>query len=179
MANTSVQTIKRFLRSFAEQPPAASRIIRAKFNPVEHVSSAEMPDRDFPYILTTGRVLAQYQSGTQTRRIADLNAIEPEPFVEVHLETARGLQIRDGDMVVLTTQRGRIIVKARLSRDIRFDTLFVPFHWAAAGSANSLTNAAIDPVSKIPEFKVCAVRLERASTPIPACGEPSERRYLN
>jgi len=152
---------------------------RAKFNPVEHVSSAEMPDRDFPYILTTGRVLAQYQSGTQTRRIADLNAIEPEPFVEVHLETARGLQIRDGDMVVLTTQRGRIIVKARLSRDIRFDTLFVPFHWAAAGSANSLTNAAIDPVSKIPEFKVCAVRLERASTLIPACGEPSERRYLN
>jgi assimilatory nitrate reductase catalytic subunit len=82
-------------------------------------------------------------------------------------------------MVVLTTQRGRIIVKERLSRDIRFDTLFVPFHWAAEGSANSLTNAAIDPVSKIPEFKVCAVRLERASTLIPACGEPSERRYLN
>jgi assimilatory nitrate reductase catalytic subunit len=152
---------------------------RAKFHPVEHVASAEMPDRDFPYILTTGRVLAQYQSGTQTRRIADLNAIEPEPFVEVHPETARGLQIGDGDLVVLTTQRGHIIVKARLSRDIRLDTLFVPFHWAAAGSANALTNAAIDPVSKIPEFKVCAVRLERASTLIPAGGAPSERGYLN
>jgi assimilatory nitrate reductase catalytic subunit len=152
---------------------------RAKFHPVEHLPSAETTDQNFPYILTTGRVLAQYQSGTQTRRVPDLNAIEPDPFVEIHPETARGFQIGDGDLVLLTTLRGRIIVKARMSRDIRFDTLFVPFHWGAAGSANSLTNAAIDPVSKIPEFKVCAVRLEKAPEPALARGEPSEKRYLN
>ena len=139
-----------------------------------------MPSQDFPYYLTTGRVLAQYQSGTQTRRIPDLNAAEPEPFVEIHPEMARGLQINDGDLVVLTTLRGRIVVKARMSRDIRFDTLFVPFHWGVAGRANSLTNAALDPISKIPEFKVCAVRLEKASGLTVAQGELSEKTsFLN
>jgi assimilatory nitrate reductase catalytic subunit len=135
---------------------------RARFHAVDHRASDEMPDQDFPYFLTTGRVLAQYQSGTQTRRIAELNAAEPEPFVEINPNTARGLKIADGDLTVLTTRRGRIVVKARFSRDIRLDTLFVPFHWSGAGSANALTNAALDPISKIPEFKVCAVRIERA-----------------
>jgi assimilatory nitrate reductase catalytic subunit len=152
---------------------------RAKFHPVEHLPSAEVPSEEFPYFLTTGRVLAQYQSGNQTRRIPDLNAAEPEPFVEIHPETARGLHIGDGDLVVLTTPRGRIVVKARMSRDIRYDTLFVPFHWGAAGCANSLTNAAIDPVSKIPEFKVCAVRLEKASELTSARGDLTEVSYLN
>jgi len=152
---------------------------RAKFHPVEHLPSAEMPSQDFPYFLTTGRLLTQYQSGTQTRRIPDLNAVEPEPFAEIHPETARGLQIDDGDLVVLTTQRGRIVVKARMSRDIRLDTLFVPFHWGVAGRANSLTNAAIDPVSKIPEFKVCAVRLEKATQLASARGESSETSFIN
>jgi assimilatory nitrate reductase catalytic subunit len=152
---------------------------RAKFHPVEHLPSAEMPNQNFPYFLTTGRLLAQYQSGTQTRRIAALNALEPEPFVEMHPETARGLQIGDGDLVVLTTLRGRLVVRARFSRDIRFDTLFVPFHWGAAGSANSLTNAAIDPVSKIPEFKVCAVQLEKASQLTSVQSESSETSFIN
>jgi assimilatory nitrate reductase catalytic subunit len=152
---------------------------RAKFHPVEHLPSAEMPSQEFPYFLTTGRVLAQYQSGNQTRRIPDLNAAEPEPFVEIHPETALGLHISDGDLVVLTTPRGRIVVKARMSRDIRYDTLFVPFHWGAAGCANSLTNAALDPISKIPEFKVCAVQLEKASEQTSARGELSETTYLN
>jgi assimilatory nitrate reductase catalytic subunit len=137
---------------------------RARFHPVEHRPAAELPDEDFPYFLTTGRVLAQYQSGTQTRRVAELNAAEPEPFVEIHPETARGLRIAEGDLVILTTRRGRAVVKARLSRDIRFDTLFVPFHWGGAGSANTLTNGALDPVSRIPEFKVCAVKVEKAAS---------------
>src|SRR5882757_1479442 len=152
---------------------------RAKFHSVDHRPSAEMPDEKFPYFLTTGRVLAQYQSGTQTRRIADLNAADPDPFVEIHPDTARGLLIAEGDLVVLESRRGRIAIKARLTRDIRLDTLFVPFHWGAAGSANALTLAALDPVSKIPEFKVCAVRLERASTPASTRGELAIATYLN
>jgi assimilatory nitrate reductase catalytic subunit len=137
---------------------------RALFHAVEYRPAAEVPDEDFPYVLTTGRVLAQYQSGTQTRRVAELNAAAPEPFVEIHPETARGLRIAEGDLVILTTRRGRAIVKARLTRDIRFDTLFVPFHWGGAGSANALTNGALDPVSRIPEFKVCAVKIEKAAS---------------
>jgi assimilatory nitrate reductase catalytic subunit len=137
---------------------------RARFHPVEHRPAAEVPDAHFPYILTTGRVLAQYQSGTQTRRVAELNAAEPEPFVEIHPETARGLRIAEGDLVVLTTRRGRAVVKARLTRDIRLDTLFVPFHWGATGSANTLTNGALDPVSRIPEFKVCAAKIEKSAS---------------
>jgi assimilatory nitrate reductase catalytic subunit len=152
---------------------------RARFHSVEHRLSAEMPDEQFPYYLTTGRILGHYQSGTQTRRIAELNAAAPEPFVEINPETARGLMIREGDIVVLETRRGRIAIKARLTRDIRFDTLFVPFHWASAGSANALTIAAIDPESKIPEFKVCAVRLTKPSLPHSSTDQPATSSYLN
>jgi assimilatory nitrate reductase catalytic subunit len=151
---------------------------RARFHPVEHRSAAELPDEDFPYFLTTGRVSTQYQSGTQTRRVAELKAAEPEPFVEIHPETARGLRIAEGDLVVLTTRRGRAFVKARLSRDIRFDTLFVPFHWGAPGSANALTHGALDPVSKIPEFKVCAVKIEPAMMSTPTDTEPAAAAYV-
>jgi assimilatory nitrate reductase catalytic subunit len=84
--------------------------------------------------------------------------------VEIHPETARGLRIAAGDLVVLTTRRGRAIMKARLSRDIRLDTLFAPFHWGGAGSANALTHGALDPISRIPEFKVCAAKIEKAAS---------------
>lgn len=133
---------------------------RARFHAVQHRSPAEEPSRDYPYYLTTGRVLAQYQSGTQTRRVAELAAVEPEAFAEIHPETARGLGIRDGAPVRLTTRRGSIVVKARLTRAIRFDTVFAPFHWGGEGCANRLTGAALDPVSRIPEFKLSAVRVE-------------------
>jgi assimilatory nitrate reductase catalytic subunit len=146
---------------------------RARFYPIAYRPAAELPDEDFPYVLTTGRVLAQYQSGTQSRRVAQLNAAEPEPFVEIHPETARGLRIAEGDAVLLTTRRGRAVVKARLSRDIRFDTLFLPFHWGGQGSANALTIGALDPISRIPEFKVCAVQIVRAPAPMPVHSEPS------
>jgi assimilatory nitrate reductase catalytic subunit len=152
---------------------------RARFHPVEHRAPAELPDEDFPYLLTTGRVLAHYQSGTQTRRVAELNQIEPEPFVEIHAETARGLRIAEHDLVVLTTRRGRAVVKARLSRDIRFDTVFVPFHWSGAGCANILTHGALDPISRIPEFKVCAVKVEKAPTPLQSEFNPAAAAYLH
>jgi assimilatory nitrate reductase catalytic subunit len=146
---------------------------RARFHSVEHRSAAETPDRFFPYILTTGRVMQQYQTGTQTRRVTELAAAEPDPFVEIHPETARGMQIGDGDPVVLTTRRGQAIFKARFSRDIRFDTVFVPFHWASSGSANTLTNGARDPVSRMPEFKVCAVRIEPVLRAAPVEPQPA------
>ena len=134
---------------------------RARFHAVEHRPSGEEPDRDFPYWLTTGRVLAQYQSGTQTRRVPELAAAEPGAYVEMHPQTARGLGLAEGDLARLTTRRGTIAVKARLTPTIRLDTLFVPFHWGDGQSANILTNAALDPTSRMPEFKVCAVRVER------------------
>ena len=108
--------------------------------------------------------MAQYQSGTQTRRVAALEKISPEAFVEIHPSLAPRFGISDGDAVTLTTRRGEMRAVARLTPTIRPDTLFVPFHWGGAACANNLTNPALDPTSKMPEFKVCAVRVERASS---------------
>ncbi|MCB2412105.1 molybdopterin oxidoreductase family protein, partial [Demequina sp. TTPB684] len=109
--------------------------------------------------LVTGRVLAHYQSGAQTRRVAELAAAEPEAYVQIHLAAAADLGVEEGDLVTVTSTRGSVVVPARLSADVRPDTVFMPFHWA--GSANVLTNDAVDPVSGMPEFKVCAVSVER------------------
>lgn len=135
---------------------------RARFHAAEPRASGEEPDADFPYWLTTGRVLSHYQSGAQTRRVPELAAAEPTAFVEIHPQTARGLGLAEGDLARLTTRRGSIAVNARLTATIRLDTLFVPFHWGDGQSANTLTNPALDPTSRMPEFKVCAVRVERA-----------------
>lgn len=141
---------------------------RARFHAVEHRPSAEEPDHAYPFWLTTGRVLSHYQSGAQTRRVPELAAAEPTPFVEIHPQTARGFGIAEGDLARVTTRRGTIEVKARLTGAIRLDTLFVPFHWGDGGSANLLTHAALDPESRMPEFKVCAAHIapaQRASLP--------------
>ena len=134
---------------------------RANFFPVLFHGAAEQPDAEFPYVLTTGRVLAHYQTGAQTRHVPELCAAEPFGFVEIHPDTARGLRIAEGDEVRLSTRRGEVVVRARLSRDIRMDVLFAPFHWGGRATINQLTNPALDPISKIPEFKACAVRAER------------------
>lgn len=134
---------------------------RAKFYPVHHRPAAEEPDDDYPLYLTTGRVMAQYQSGTQTRRVEALERMAPEAFAEIHPSLARRFGIADGDSVTLTTRRGAIHVQAHLTAAIRQDTLFVPFHWAGDACANNLTNPALDPTSKMPEFKVCAVRVAK------------------
>ena len=141
---------------------------RARFHAVEHRPSAEEPDQAYPFWLTTGRVLSHYQSGAQTRRVPELAAAEPEPFVEIHPQAARGFGLADGDSARVTTRRGTIVVKVRLTGTIRLDTLFVPFHWGDKGSANLLTHAALDPQSRMPEFKVCAAQIapaHRASLP--------------
>jgi assimilatory nitrate reductase catalytic subunit len=137
---------------------------RARFHPVEYRPPAEEPDDDYPVYLTTGRVMAHYQSGTQTRRVAALRSAQPEPFVEIHPATARNFGIAENDTVRLTTRRGTAVMKARLSTSIRIDTVFAPFHWGGdAARVNLLTNPALDPVSKMPEFKVCAVRVEKVA----------------
>jgi len=150
-------------RLFGERFPTPDG--RARFYAVEYRPPAEEPSEEYPLYLTTGRLLVQYQSGTQTRRVASLNEIEPAAFVEVHPDTASSLGIADGEMVQVLTRRGRAVCKARFSRAIRLDTIFMPFHFAGAGRANTLTNDAVDPVSKIPEFKIAAARLARLPAP--------------
>ncbi len=135
---------------------------RARFHAVHHRAAAEEPDDEFPLYLTTGRVMAHYQSGTQTRRIDALNTASPEAFAEMHPSLAGRFGLADGDAATLTTRRGALTVPARLTPAIRRDTVFVPFHWGGDACANLLTNPALDPVSKMPEFKVCAVRLQKA-----------------
>jgi assimilatory nitrate reductase catalytic subunit len=137
---------------------------RARFHPVEYQAAAEEPDYEFPLYLTTGRVMSQYQSGTQTRRVEVLRNSCPRPFVQIHPSMARTYGIKDGDEVRLTTRRGTALVTAQLTPSIRMDTLFVPFHFPGSGRANLLTNPALDPVSRMPEFKVCAVRIEKGKS---------------
>jgi assimilatory nitrate reductase catalytic subunit len=149
-------------RLFTEDFPTSDR--RARFHPVEHVGAAELPDADYPYYLTTGRLLRQYQSGTQTRRVRSLADAEPEAVVEIHDTVARRIDVKAGDLVRLRTRRGTALMTARVVPGIRSDTVFAPFHWGGAGNVNALTNPVLDPYSRMPEFKVCAVALDRADT---------------
>lgn len=137
---------------------------RARFAPVAHRAAAEEPDEEYPLLLTTGRVVAQYQSGAQTRRVAELNAAAPGPFVELHPRLAARLGAAEGDPVAVVSRRGRAVAPARITGAIRPDTVFMPFHWPGEGRANTLTNPALDPTSRMPEFKVCAVRVEAVAS---------------
>ncbi|MER5730040.1 molybdopterin oxidoreductase family protein [Streptomyces sp. NPDC002138] len=146
---------------------------RARFVAVSHRAAAEVPDAEYPVLLTTGRVVAQYQSGAQTRRVDELNAAAPGPFVEIHPRLAARVGAEEGRPLAVVSRRGRVVAPARITDTIRADTVFMPFHWPGEGRANTLTNAALDPVSRMPEFKVCAVRVEsltpaQPSTPSPA-----------
>jgi assimilatory nitrate reductase catalytic subunit len=152
-------------RLFADSFPTPDG--RARFVPVDFRPSAEEPDDQYPYRLTTGRVLSQYQSGAQTRRVAALNRAAPAPFVELHPDLARSLGVEEGAQVSVISRRGTATAPARISRAIRPDTVFMPFHWPGSGRANSVTNPALDPTSKMPEFKTCAVRLETAPLEMP------------
>jgi assimilatory nitrate reductase catalytic subunit len=132
----------------------------ARFVPVEHRPVAEDIDADFPVYLTTGRVLQHYQSGAQTRRIAPLRDAQPEPAVEIHPDLAELHGLHEGERVRVISRRGSADGLVRITETIRADTVFMPFHWSGAGSVNRVTNDALDPISRMPEFKVCAVRLE-------------------
>jgi len=129
------------------------------FKAIEYKPSSELPDTDYPYIMTTGRVLYHYHTRTMTGKVAGLNALSPESFVEINPTTAKTLGIADGSKVRLSSRRGEIMSVAKLTRKIKEGVLFMPFHFAE-GAANTLTNPALDPISKIPEYKVCAVNIE-------------------
>ena len=135
---------------------------RARFHAVGHRPAAEEPDDDFPLYLTTGRVMGMYQSGSQTRRVKELVDASPRAFVEIHPILAQRFGIADGDLSRISTRRGVVEVVARLTPTIRQDTLFIPFHWPGMECANLLTNAALDPTSRMPEFKICAAKISRA-----------------
>jgi assimilatory nitrate reductase catalytic subunit len=137
---------------------------RARFAAVRHRPVAEEIDAEFPHYLITGRVLAQYQSGAQTRRIRPLSEAAPTAFVELHPLLADRLGFAEGDLVRVVSRRGQVLAPVRLTDAIRLDTVFMPFHWPGEQRANLLTNPALDPISRMPEFKVCAVRLERPKT---------------
>jgi len=130
-----------------------------KFTPVEHAAPAEIPDEDYPFVLTTGRILYHFHTGTMTRRCRGLNEICPEGFVEINPDDADKLQVLDGSMVKVVSRRGNVITRARVTEKVPPSIVFMPFHFKEA-AANALTNPALDPVSKIPELKVCAVRIE-------------------
>ncbi len=136
---------------------------RAKFHAYDYRPPAEDVDVEYPIFYTTGRVVSQYLSGTQTRRIGALVDQYPEPLCEIHPVLAGRLGIKTGDRVKVSTRRGELVVPAQIVKTIRPDTVFVPYHWAGKKSANLLTNRALDPISKIPEFKVCACRVEKVA----------------
>jgi NAD(P)H-dependent nitrite reductase large subunit len=136
---------------------------RARFHPIPSQPPAEPVDEDYPLHLTTGRILTQYQSGTQTRRVAELIDLTGEPVAEISPSTARRLRVEEDGKVALSTRRGTGRFSVKVTDAIRDDTIFVPFHWGGEQSINRLTNPALDPISRMPEFKVCAVRAEPVS----------------
>ena len=130
------------------------------FSAVEFKEAAELPDKDYPLILTTGRVRPQYHTGTMTRRSAGLEYLSPDAFVEINPKDASKNGVTDGDIVKITSRRGEVDVKAWVTDRAPVGTIFMPFHYVES-AANILTNTAVDPVGKIPEYKVCAVNLKK------------------
>ncbi|MGB4676109.1 MAG: molybdopterin dinucleotide binding domain-containing protein [Aggregatilineales bacterium] len=144
---------------------------RGAFGPVHYQPSVEMPDDEYPLVLTTGRVLQHYHTGTMTRRVGGLDFLAPEERVEVHPDDAAELGIANGDWVRVSSRRGSVTARAWVVERTRRGLVFMTFHFAEALS-NVLTISAIDPVAKIPEFKVCAVKVERvADEDVPALAD--------
>ncbi|WP_026675421.1 formate dehydrogenase subunit alpha [Alkalihalobacterium bogoriense] len=135
---------------------------KANLPVVQYRPSDETPTTDYPLYLTTGRVVFHYLSGSQTRRTKFLMEQCPVPYAELHPELASQYGLTNGQKVKLTTKRSDMILEVRLTKAIRKDTVFVPYHWGKELAINQLTNAALDPVSRMPEFKVCAVKMEKA-----------------
>jgi len=135
---------------------------KARFNVAEYRAAVDDVSAEYPLFLTTGRVVSQFLSGTQTRRIGPLVKQYPEPRIELHPRLADKLGITDGQWATAETRRGAITLRAQVVATIRPDTIFIPYHWPGDKSANRLTVAAQDPISKIPQYKVCGCRLRPA-----------------
>jgi len=120
----------------------------------------ELPDEDYPFILTTGRVLYHYHTGTMTRKVEDLNYIRSQEFVEINPHDGQSMGIEDGELIEISSRRGKLKVKAKITDKSPPGVVFMTFHFAETPT-NVLTNPALDPVAKIPELKVCAVKLNK------------------
>jgi formate dehydrogenase alpha subunit len=132
------------------------------FHAIEWIAPAEQTDDEYPLYLTTGRVLYQYHTGTMTMKTDGLNNRAPESFVEISANDARAKNLQDGDPVTISSRRGEVQARVQVSGKAVAGTVFMPFHYARA-AANKLTNAALDPISGIPEYKVCAVKVVKAA----------------
>ncbi len=144
-------------RMFAERFAHADG--RAKFFAVEHRAAAEEPDGEYPLFFTTGRYKEHYNSGAQTRRVAKLIKAKPLPRLELHPRLAERHRIVTGSRVTLESRRAKVLFAAEVTADIRADTLFAPFHWGGRDAANRLTGGFLDPISRMPEYKLTAVRI--------------------
>jgi len=131
-----------------------------KFNVVDYRPSMELPDEEYPFILTTGRVLCQYHTGTMTRKVGDLNRLRGEELVEMNPQDALTLGIVDGELIEVTSRRGSVKAKAKTTEKSPAGVVFMTFHFSETPT-NVLTNPALDPIAKIPELKVCAVKLNK------------------
>jgi formate dehydrogenase alpha subunit len=130
------------------------------FSPVDYIPPAELPDDEYPYLLSTGRILYHYHTGTMSRKVSILNDFEPGPYAEISPDIANTLGISDRENIRISSRRGTIITKARITNKVDSKSVFIPFHFAEA-AANKLTNDALDPVAKIPELKVAACKIEK------------------
>ena len=133
---------------------------KAAFTVVRYRPSEELPDDEYPFLLSTGRQLFQYHTGSMTRRIDAINKVSPSAYIEINPDDANNLGIHDGDTVKVSSKRGSIDINVLISRRPTKGVVFIPFHFREA-AANLLTNTALDPISKIPELKVCAVKIEQ------------------
>ena len=134
---------------------------KGKFHAVTFKAPAESPNEKYPFVLSTGRQLYQFHTGTMTRKSAAINQISPTGYVEIHRDDAERLQIKHGDSVEVMTRRGKVTTAAKVTKDIEQGWLFMPFHFAE-GPANTLTSDSLDPIAKIPEYKVCAAQVRKA-----------------
>jgi assimilatory nitrate reductase catalytic subunit len=141
---------------------------RARFHPVEHRAAGEEPDAEYPYYLTTGRCKEHYNSGAQTRRIGALAEAWPLPRLQIHPRLARRVGVGPGGWVLVESRRGKVALEVEITAAIRPDTLFAPFHWGGDQAVNRLTSPALDPISRMPEFKIAAVRLQAIRDPAEA-----------
>jgi len=137
---------------------------KGKFHPVEFIAADELPDENYPFVLTTGRQLYQFHTGTMTRKSAAINQVSPTGYVEIHPDDAQRLEISSGENIEVITRRGRVTTPARVTSKIEKGWLFMPFHFRE-GPANMLTNDALDPTAKIPEYKVCAAAVSKTRQP--------------
>jgi predicted molibdopterin-dependent oxidoreductase YjgC len=134
---------------------------KGKFHPLDYVPAAELPDDEYPFILTTGRVLEHWHGGTMTRH-SQLDALYPEALVEANPADAALMDITDGETVRVSSRRGSIVLRVRVTEKVNAGVVFIPFHFSEA-AANLLTIDALDPQAKIPEFKACAVNVTKTS----------------